>query len=93
MKRDDILKLYHWQFRSGRKIDNSVPDRWLPAIAALCASVNELVDQDGREYFYWRDIKEKRGQLAVAYVAPAELITTIDALIDVTESACGFRHS
>jgi len=88
MKRDDIMNLDHWQFRSGREIDNCVPDHWLPVIAALCASIGELVNQDGREHFCWRDIKEKHGQLAVYYVATTELTAPIEALVDVAESAC-----
>ncbi len=88
MKKVDVLNRYPWQFRIGREIDHSVPESWLPTIADLCAAIDELVGQDVQEQFYWRDIKEKRGQLAVDYVAPAVLADTIEALVDAAESDC-----
>lgn len=88
MKKVDVLNRYPWQFHKGRGIDHSVPECWLPSIAALCAAIDELVGQDAQEQFYWCDIKEKRGQLAVDYVAPAVSVETIEALVNAAESAC-----
>lgn len=88
MKRNDILSRYSWQFRAGRSIDHSIPDCWLPALAALCAAVDELVDQGVREQFCWLDIKEKHSQLAVDYSAPTTLTSAIEALVETAESTC-----
>lgn len=88
MERDEIYHRYGWQFTPDRRIDNSVPDEWLPAIATLCAGVDKLIQDEQREGFHWLDIKEKRGQLAVDYVPPAALADAIDALVEAAESAC-----
>ena len=43
MEREDIHRLYSWQFKTERGVDNSVPDSWLSAIASLCANVDALI--------------------------------------------------
>lgn len=88
MERDEIYHRYGWQFTADRRIDSSVPNEWLPAIASLCAGVDKLVQDKLREGFHWLDIKEKRGQLAVDYAPPAALADAIDVLIEAAESAC-----
>lgn len=88
MNRIDLQNRFAWQFCSGRAIDHSVPEYWLPALTTMCAGIDAIVDQNDREYFYWRDIKEKHGHLAVDYAAPADLIDAIEALIAAAESAC-----
>lgn len=88
MERDEIYHRYGWQFTADRRIDSSVPDEWLPAIASLCAGVDKLVQDELRKGFHWLDIKEKRGQLAVDYAPPAALADAIDVLVETAESAC-----
>ncbi len=88
MNRDDIHNLYRWQFESGRRLDNSVPEGWLPAIAVLCAGVAELLKGGATQGFHWMDIKEKHGMLSVSYSAPHALTEAIDALVDRAEAAC-----
>lgn len=82
MTRDEIVTRYRWQFRHGREIDGSVPDAWLPAIAELCAAIEAAVPPVEQAGFYWRDVKEKRGALAVDYNVPASVATAVDALVD-----------
>lgn len=82
MARDEIVTRYRWQFRHGREIDASVPDAWLPVIAELCAAIEAAVSPIEQAGFYWLDVKEKRGVLAVDYAAPAGTADTVDALID-----------
>lgn len=82
MRRADIVQRYRWQFRSGREIDACVPDMWLPAIAKLCAGIEEAVPAIERTGFYWLDLKEKRGQLAVDFVFPHGCGPAIEALVD-----------
>lgn len=73
---------YRWQFRRGREIDPCVPDAWLPVIAELCACIEKAVPLNERAGFYWLDIKEKRGQLAVDFVSPYGSGPAIEALVD-----------
>lgn len=82
MTRDEIMTRYRWQFRHGREIEASVPDAWLPAIAELCAAVETAVSPIEQAGFYWLDVKEKRGRLAVDYNVPTSVATTVDAAID-----------
>lgn len=84
MTRDEIVTRYRWQFRHGREIDGSVPDAWLPSIAELCAAIEAAVSPIEQAGFYWRDVKEKRGALAVDYNVPASVATAVDALVDQT---------
>lgn len=91
MEKDDIYRLYGWQFAGGKGIDGNVPEAWLPVIATLCAKVAALVPEAQREGFHWQDIKEKHGKLAVTYSVPAALDGAVDALVDQAESACDSR--
>jgi len=88
MQQDDIYRQYGWQFTSGRGIDSSVPEPWLPAIAGLCAQIAELIPKEQREMFQWQDIKEKHGTLAVTYHAPAGLDDAVAGLVEAAEVAC-----
>lgn len=78
----ELQARYGWQFRNGREIDACVPDIWLPAIIELCAGIEEVVPAIERGGFYWLDIKEKRGQLAVDFVFPYGSGPAIEALVD-----------
>jgi hypothetical protein len=82
MTRDKIVTQYRWQFRNGREIDASVPDAWLPAVAELCAAIEAAVPPSERAGFYWLDVKEKRGALAVDYVVPYSVVDAVEALAD-----------
>lgn len=82
MNRTAIVQRYRWQFRHGREIDASVPDALLPAIAELCAGIDEAVPALERGGFYWLDLKEKRGLLAVDFVFPHGSGPAIEALVD-----------
>lgn len=82
MNRTTIFQRYRWQFRHGREIDASVPDAWLPALAELCAGIEAAVPPIEQVGFYWLDVKEKRGALAVDYAVPAGAAATVDALVD-----------
>lgn len=88
MQRDDIYRQHSWQFASGRGIDSSVPESWLPAITDLCAKVAALIPEEQRAAFQWQDIKEKRGTLAVTYHASAVLEDAVASLVEAAESAC-----
>lgn len=88
MRHDDIRHRYRWQFKTGRGVDNSVPDSWLSAISSLCANVDVLIQGELREGFHWLDIKEKHGMLSVSYAAPGALTDAIDALVDAADTAC-----
>lgn len=88
MQHDDIRHRYGWQFKTGRGVDNSVPDSWLSAISSLCANVDVLIQGELREGFHWLDIKEKHGMLSVSYAAPSTLTDEIDALVDMADTAC-----
>lgn len=83
----DITNRYAWQFRGGRGIDHCVPPQWLPLVEALCNAIGETISEADRPAFYWLDIKEKRGELSVAYVAPAHVQDAIDALVEATTRA------
>lgn len=89
MVRDEIVTRYRWQFRRSRKIDNSVPDAWLPAIAELCAAIEAAVPPLEQAGFYWRDMKEKQGELAVDYNVPASAAATVDVLVDQATESVG----
>lgn len=52
MRHDDIRHCYRWQFKTGRGVDNSVPDSWLSAISSLCANVDALIQGELREAFH-----------------------------------------
>lgn len=82
MTRDDIVTRYRWQFRHGREIDASVPDAWLPAVGELCAAIEAAVPPIEQAGFYWLDVKEKRGALAVDYVVPFSAADAVDAQVD-----------
>jgi len=84
MTRDEIVTQYRWQFRNGREIDASVPPDWLPAIAELCAAIEAAVPPLERAGFYWLDVKEKRGALAVDYVVPYSVTDAVEALTNQT---------
>lgn len=88
MRHDDIRHRYRWQFKTGRGVDNSVPDSWLSDISSLCANVDVLIQGELREGFHWLDIKEKHGMLSVSYAAPGALTDAIDALVDAADIAC-----
>ncbi|MEJ8676215.1 hypothetical protein [Chromobacterium amazonense] len=85
MTTNDIESRYAWQFHGGRGIDNCVPPQWLPIVAELCKAIEEAIPAADRSAFYWLDIKEKRGTIAVDYVAPTDMTDTIDTLV---EAAC-----
>lgn len=89
MTRDEIMMQYRRQFRHGREIDNSVPDTWLPAIADLCASIEAAVPPFEQAGFYWRDMKEKQGELAVDYNVPASAAAAVDVLVDLATESVG----
>lgn len=82
MGKSEIENRYAWQFRGGRGIDNCVPQEWLPVIENLCQAIDKITPQMERPGFYWRDIKEKRGGLAVDYVAPTAMDDAIENLVD-----------
>lgn len=82
----DITNRYAWQFRGGRGIDNCVPPQWLPLVEALCKAIEEAISEADRPAFYWLDIKEKHGTIAVDYVAPANMTDTIEALIEAAST-------
>lgn len=82
MTHDEIINHYSWQFSKGRRIDNSVPCAWLPVLEELCAAIERVIPEEERSVFHWLDIKEKRGKLAVDYVAPAHAEDAIDALVE-----------
>lgn len=86
MTSSEIIKRYSWQFRGGRGIDHSVPPHWLPTVEALCNAIEEAICEAHRPAFYWLDIKEKRGMIAVDYVAPANMTDTIEALIEAART-------
>jgi hypothetical protein len=86
MTTGDIKSRYAWQFRGGRGIDNCVPPQWLPIVAGLCNAIEEAIPVADRPAFYWLDIKEKRGMIAVDYVAPANMTDTIEALIEAAST-------
>ncbi|AVG16054.1 hypothetical protein CFN79_09415 [Chromobacterium vaccinii] len=90
MNTSDIESRYAWQFRGGRGIDNCVPPAWLPIVEKLCHSIDEIVSPADRTGFYWLDIKEKRGTLAVDFVVPASMGEAIEALVDtaITQATC-----
>lgn len=79
--RDELMAAYGWQFRAGRGIDGCVPDRWLPILAELFAAVEAAVPPSERTAFYWLDLKEKHGELAVDYVVPASAETEIEEAV------------
>ena len=80
--RDTIMARYSWQFQRGRKIDNCVPAQWLPVVEDLCMAIEETIPVADRPAFYWLDIKEKHGALAVDYVAPSNMASKIEALVE-----------
>jgi hypothetical protein len=82
MTRDDIVTRHRWQFQHGREIDPCVPDAWLPSIAELCAAIEAIVPPLERGGFYWLDVKEKRGALAVDYVVPFGVTDAVDSLVE-----------
>lgn len=88
MQRGNIYRQYRWQFASGKGIDSSVPESWLPAITDLCAKVAVLIPEELREAFQWQDIKEKHGTLAVTYHSPSALDDAVASLVEAAESAC-----
>lgn len=81
--RKGIMTRYQWQFCTGRPIDNSVPDAWLPVLVDLFASIDETIPPAERAAFYWLDIKEKHGGLAVDYVAPSSVDFDIESAIEM----------
>jgi len=44
MRHDDIRHRYRWQFKTGRGVDNSVPDSWLSAISSFAEDVLTAMD-------------------------------------------------
>jgi len=86
MTSSEIIKRYSWQFRGGRGIDHCVPPQWLPIVAELCNAIEKELPVADRPAFYWLDIKEKRGTIAVDYVAPANMTDTIEALIEAASA-------
>jgi hypothetical protein len=79
---DSLESRYQWQFQRGRGIDHCTPEAWLPVLADLFDQVNEIVPAELRPMFAWTDVKEKRGRLAVDFMAPANCAEALDAAIE-----------
>ena len=90
---ESLENLYKWQFQPGRGIDRSTPAAWLPLLADLLAQVDAIVPAELRPMFAWADVKEKRGQLAVDFVAPASCAEALDAAIEaaIERSSCSTK--
>ena len=73
---------YRWQFAPGRGIDRCTPPDWLPVLANLMADIEAILPAGERRQFAWSDVKEKRGRLAVDYIAPTAYEGAIEAAID-----------
>lgn len=91
MTTDDIENRYAWQFRGGRGVDNCVPPQWLPIVARLCDAIEEAIPVADRPAFYWLDIKEKHGTIAVDYVAPPNMNDLIETLIEAASEKLSMR--
>lgn len=92
MTSSEIIKRYSWQFRGGRGIDHCVPPQWLSVVEELCKSIEETVPVVDRPAFYWLDIKEKRGSLAIDYVAPTGIADAIETLVEAATARISCRH-
>lgn len=60
-------------------------------MAELCNTIEEAIPAADRSAFYWLDIKEKRGTIAVDYVAPADMADTIDTLVEMACAKLSIR--
>ena len=72
MEREDIHRHYSRQFKTGRVVDNSVPDSWLSAISSLFANVDVLIQGELREGFHWLDINQGEARDAVGVLCGSE---------------------
>jgi hypothetical protein len=82
MTHSELEGRYGWQFQPGRGIDRCTPPSWLPELASLFAEVEAIIPVEQRKLFSWSDVKEKRGRLAVDYIAPASCDSAITAAIE-----------